>query len=258
MASNKRRTKTKETRNHELRTIANGVDSAVLDDDTLVGREKALQRADDLPQVRLVTLVVIQPLRIHNVVQSDHAAVLIHGSTAHTSEFLHVRTNAKQKTKVDTQSPNVGSRFAADPENTKVSVIVEFEKLALVNGPDTKLALDGGDQRRPLEKCTSQGFQSASELGLAAGNLVMETDNANVFLSCTLLRLNQTSRTVDTDDQASCDLGVQSSTVASLLGSIKAQSSVYCLKGALRVAYLKPKKKKEFYLKILFIHATTS
>lgn len=142
-----------------------------------------------------------------------------------------MRTNAKEKTKVDTQSPNIGSCFAADPENTKVSVVVELKKLALVNGSDTKLALDGGDQRRPLEKCTSQRLQSASELGFATGNLVMETDNANIFLSCTLLRFNQTSRTVDTDDQASCDLGVQSSTVASLLGSMKAHSSVYCFKG---------------------------
>lgn len=214
-------TETEETRNHELCTVADSVDSAVLDDNTLVGREKTLKRTDDPAEIRFVALVVIQPLRIHNIVQSDHAVVLVHSSTAHTTELLHVRTNAKKKTEVNTQSTNVSSCLAADPENTKVSVIVELEKLALVDGSDTKLALDGRDKRRSLEESTSQGFQSASELGLATGDLVVETDNANIFLPGTLLRLDQTGRTVDANDQASSDLRVECTTVTGLFGPLE-------------------------------------
>lgn len=132
-----------------------------------------------------------------------------------------MRTNAEKKAEVNTQSTNVSSRLAADPENTKVSVIVELEKLAFVDGSDTKLALDSRDKRRPLEESTGQGLQSTSELGLATGDLVVETDNANIFLSGALLRLDQTSRTVDTNDQASSDLRVEGSTVTGLVGPFK-------------------------------------
>lgn len=214
-------TEAEETRNHELCTVADGVNSAVLDDNTLVGCEKTLKGTDDPAQIRFVALVVIQPLRIHDIVQSDHTLVLVHSSTAHTTELLHVRTNAKKKAEVNTQSTNVSSRLTADPENTKVSVIVELEKLALVDGSDTKLALDSRDKRRPLEESTGQGLQSASELGLATGDLVVETDNANIFLSGALLRLDQTSRTVDTNDQASSDLRIESTTVTGLVGPLK-------------------------------------
>lgn len=214
-------TEAEETRNHELCTVADGVNSAVLDDNTLVGCEKTLKGTDDPAQIRFVALVVIQPLRIHDIVQSDHTLVLVHSSTAHTTELLHVRTDAEKKTKMNTQSTNVSSRLTADPENTKVSVIVELEKLALVDGSDTKLALDSRDKRRPLEESTGQGLQSASELGLATGDLVVETDNANIFLSGALLRLDQTSRTVDTNDQASSDLRIESTTVTGLVGPLK-------------------------------------
>lgn len=220
MSGTKRLTKTEETWNHELRTVAHGVDSAVLNDDTLVGREEALQRRDDLPQVRLITLVVIQPLCIHNIVQSDHALVFIHSTTAHTTKFLHVCTNTKQKTQVDTQGPNVSSCLTTDPEDTKMSVIVELKELALVDGSDTKLTLNSGDQGRSLEKCTGQRLESPSELGFASGDLVVETDHANIFLSCALLRLNQAGRTIDTDDQASGNLRVKSTTVTSLFGPL--------------------------------------
>lgn len=129
-----------------------------------------------------------------------------------------MRADAEKKTEVNTQSTDVSSRLAADPENTKVSVIVELEKLALVDGSDTKLALDSRDKRRPLEESTGQGLQSASELGLPTGDFVVETDNAYVFLSGALLRLDQTSRTVNTNNQASSDLRVKGTTVTGLVG----------------------------------------
>lgn len=180
---------------------------------------------DNLAQVRLVALVIIHPLRIHHVVQSHQATVLVHGTTANTSEFLHVSANSKQKTQVHTESSNVRSGLAANPEDTQVPLVVKLVELALVDGTDTELALDSGDQGRALEKSTGQGLQSASELGLAAGDLVMETDHANVFLSGSLLRFHEAGRAVDAHDQTSSDLGVEGTAVTGLLRPFRTRFS---------------------------------
>ena len=66
-----------------------------------------------------------------------------------------------------------------------------------MDGSDTELALDGGDQGRPLEQGTGQGLEGAGELGLAAGNPVVESDDADVLLTSTLLGLDQSSGAVD-------------------------------------------------------------
>ena len=44
----------------------------------------------------------------------------------------------------------------------------------------------------------------------------MQTDDADVFLTSTLLGLDKTRRTVDADDQASCDLGIEGSAMSGL------------------------------------------
>lgn len=129
--------------------------------------------------------------------------------------------DTKEKTKVDTEGTDVGTSLTADPEDTKVALIVELVVLALVNGTDTELALDGGDERRALEESTGQGLQSAGKLSLATGDLVVETDHANVLLTGTLLRLDQTGGAVNADDQTSSDLRIKGTTVTSLLGSVK-------------------------------------
>lgn len=120
---------------------------------------------------------------------------------------------------MDTESTNVGSSLAADPEDTEVAVVVKLNELALVDGSDTELTLDGGDQRGTLEESTSKGLKGTGELGLAAGDLVVQADNANVLLSGTLLGLDEASGAVDTDDQAAGNLGVECSAVAGLLTS---------------------------------------
>jgi len=130
-----------------------------------------------------------------------------------------VSTNAKEKTKVNTEGTDVGTSLAADPENTEVTVIVELDKLALVDGSDTELTLDGRDQRRTLEESTSKGLEGAGELGLAAGDLVVKSDNANVLLSGTLLGLDETGGAIDTNDQAASDLGIEGSAVTGLLAT---------------------------------------
>jgi hypothetical protein len=162
-----------------------------------------------------------------------------------------VSTDTKQKTQVNAKSSNISSSLTADPEHGKVSIIVELVELAFVDRSDTKLTLDSRDQRRPLEERTGQGLKSSLELSLTTGNLVMKTNDADVFLSGTLLGLDQAGSTVNADDQATGDLRVKSSTVTSLLrparkSIVLASSSEY------------DPRKITIYLKILFIQATTS
>jgi hypothetical protein len=130
-----------------------------------------------------------------------------------------VTANTEEETQVDAEGSNVGTSLAADPEDTEVTIIVELDELALVDGSDTELTLDGRNQRGTLEERTGEGFESASELSLAARQLVVEADDGNVLLSSTLLRLDETSGAVNADNQASSDLGIEGTAVASLFAS---------------------------------------
>lgn len=46
-------TVSEETRNHEFSTVANGINGAILNNDTLVTNHQTLERSNDPPQVRL-------------------------------------------------------------------------------------------------------------------------------------------------------------------------------------------------------------
>lgn len=129
-------------------------------------------------------------------------------------------TDTEQQTQVHAQGSNVGTSLAADPEDAEVAVIVELDELALVDGTDTELTLDGGDQGRTLEEGTGEGLEGAGELGLATGDLVVETDDADVLLSSTLLGLDEAGSTVNADDEAASDLGIEGTAVAGLLASV--------------------------------------
>jgi hypothetical protein len=236
-----------ETGKHELGTVADGVDGAVLDDDTLVAGQKRLEGRDDGTQIRLVTVVVVEPLGVENVVQRNEALGLVHSSRPDTAELLHVGTNTEEKTKVHAEGTDVGSGFAADPEDTELPLVVKLVEVALVDGTDTKLTLDGRDQRRTLEKRTGEGLESARKLRLSARELVMEADDANVLLSGTLLGLDETGGAVNADNQTSSDLGVEGSTVTSLLNpATRVSHSHTC--SSITVAYLSMR----------LIHETTS
>jgi hypothetical protein len=216
-----KRTESEKTGNHQLSTIANSIDCAVLDNDTLVGSKQALKRTDDPPQVRLIALVVMQPLSIENIVQSDHSILLVHSSTTNTTKFLHVCANTEQQSKVDAESSNVGTGFTANPENTKMSVIVKFVQFAFMDGSDTELTLDGGNERRALEEGAGQGLEGASELSFTTGDFVMETDNTHVLLTGALLGLDETGCTINADNQTTSDFGVEGTTVTGFLDSIR-------------------------------------
>jgi hypothetical protein len=213
-------TVSQETGKHELGTVADSVNGAVLDDQTLVRGQESLKRRDDLAEVRLVAGVVHLPLSIEDVVESDKTLGLVHGTTANTSKLLHVAADTEEETQVNTECSDVGTSLTADPEDTEVTIVVELDELALVDGSDTELTLDGRDQRRTLEERTGEGLESAGELSLATGQLVVEADDSHILLSGTLLRLNKTSGAVNADNQATGNLGIEGTAVTSLLTSI--------------------------------------
>jgi hypothetical protein len=180
----------KKTGKHELGTVADGVDGAVLHDHTLVASKERLERRDDSAESGLVALVVVDPLCVENIVKSGHAVLLVHGTGADTTELLHVTANTEQETKVDTESTDVGTSLARDVEDSELALVVELEELAGVDGADTKLPLDGRNKRRALEESTSEGLKSARELGLSTRKLAVQTEDCNIFLSCALLALH--------------------------------------------------------------------
>jgi hypothetical protein len=208
-----------QTGKHELGTVADGVDRAVLNNDTLVARQETLEGRDDVAQVGLVAVVVVNPLRVENVVQSDQVLGLVHGSTPHTAQLLHVCAHTEQKTEMHAQSTDVGTGLAAHPEHAQLPLVVELVQLALVDRTDTELALDGGNKRRSLEKGTSERLEGARKLRLTSGQLVVHADDAHILLSGSLLRLDETGRAIDANDEATSDLGIKGTAVASLLHS---------------------------------------
>lgn len=205
------------TGKHELSTIADSVDRAVLDNDALVAGKKALEGRDDVTEVRLVTVVVVEPLSVENVVKSDKVLGLVHGTRPYTAQLLHVGADTEQKTQVNAKGTDIGASLAADPENTKLPLIVEFVELALVDGTDTELALDSGDERGTLEERTGEGLESARKLCLATRKLVVKADDADVLLTSTLLGLDETCSAVNADNQTSSNFGIKSTGVTSLL-----------------------------------------
>jgi len=91
-------------------------------------------------------------------VHSNDIVVFAHSSRSDPSKFLHVTSNSQQQSQVNTKSSNVGTGFTADPEDSEVTVIVEFDELTVVDGTDTKLTFDGRDERRSLEESSGEGF----------------------------------------------------------------------------------------------------
>lgn len=99
---------------------------------------------------------------------------------------MHVTADTEQQSEVDAEGTNIRSSFTADPEDTEVTIIVEFDQLGLVDGADTELTFDGRDERRPLEQSTGEGLECASE-GLFTTDGSVKTDDANIFFSGSLL-----------------------------------------------------------------------
>jgi hypothetical protein len=132
-----------------------------------------------------------------------------------------VGAHTKQQSKMYAKGTNVGSGFAADPENTELPLIVKLVKLALVDGSDTELALNGRNERWSLEESSGERLKSARKLRLASRQLVVQADDADILLSGSLLGLDETGSAVDADNETTGDLGIEGTAVASLLNPLQ-------------------------------------
>lgn len=160
--------------------------------------------------------LTVLPLSIQNVVQSDQILGLVHSTRSYSSQLLHVCSHTEKKAHVDTEGSNICASLAANPEYAEVAVVVEFDQLRFVDGSDTELTLDGGNQGRSLEERSGKELEDASKLCLAAGNFVVEPHDGNILLSGSLLGLDKSRGSVDANDQTSCDFGIESTAVAGL------------------------------------------
>lgn len=114
------------------------------------------------------------------------------------------------------QSTYVSSSLAAHPENTHLFLFVKLNKLALVDGSNSEITLDGSNDWRSLEQSSTQSLQSLGNLFLVL-DWTVESDNANVLFAGGLLGFDETGGLLNADDQAAGYLGVKSTRVASFL-----------------------------------------
>jgi len=205
-----------DTGKHELGSVAHRVDGGVLDDDPGVGGQEDLERHDDSAEVVLVVGVLEVPLGIKDVVHGDHGLVLLEGTGADTSEFLHVGAASEEVTEMDAESTDVGTGLTGDPDNSEVSLLIVLDELQVIDSPDTELLLDSGDQWWPLEAGTGELLKSSLDL-LDLVDALMQLEHSNVFFTSRLLSLDQSGGILDADDEAASDLGIEGTTVTGLL-----------------------------------------
>ena len=117
------------------------------------------------------------------------------------------------------ESSDISTSFARHPEDRKLTVIVELVQLALVDGSNTQLSLDGTDKRWTLKQSSGKRLQSTRKLFLASGQFVMKPYHADVLLSSALLRLDQSRGAIDADNQTSCHFRVERSRVTCSLNA---------------------------------------
>mmetsp|Transcript_10076 Transcript_10076/g.28250 ORF Transcript_10076/g.28250 Transcript_10076/m.28250 type:complete len:213 (-) Transcript_10076:533-1171(-) len=172
----------KQTGNHKLGTVADGVHRGILDDHSLVVRQEDLEGHDDPTEVGLVLGAVIDVLRIKHVVHGDHVVRLGEHTGTDTAQLLHVSAGTNEQTEVDAHGSDVRSGLARDPKDTQVALLIVLDELGFVNGADAKLTLHGRDEGRTLEEGAGQSFDGPVELAHVLYGRV-ETDDADVFLT---------------------------------------------------------------------------
>jgi hypothetical protein len=64
---------------------------------------------------------------------------------------------------MNAKSTNISTSFTADPKNGQMSFIIKFDQLGFVDGSNSQLSFDGGNQGRSLKEGTSQGFQATAK-----------------------------------------------------------------------------------------------
>lgn len=88
-----------------------------------------------------------------------------------------------------------------------------------MDSSDSELSFHSGNQWRSLEQSTSEGLESSSDGFFAFRNCVVETNDTDIFFTGALLGFDETSCSVDTDDETAGDFGIQGTRVAGFFTS---------------------------------------
>ena len=207
---------TEDTGEHELGAIADSVDGGVLDYNTLVADKENFEGHNNAAEIFFVVVLLEVPLSILDVVHRHHGLVLFEGTGAHTTQLLHMSTATEEVANMDTKRTHISASLTADPEDAHVALVVVLNQLSLVDSPNTKLLLDGGDKRRPLEARALKGVERFLKL-LDLVEALMELDDGNVLFTSGLLCLDKPCCVVNADNEAASDLRVKGARVASLV-----------------------------------------
>lgn len=125
---------------------------AVFDDDPLVIDQKRLQGSDDSSEIRLIAVILVQPLGIQDIVHSDQTVFLGHDAGPIPPQLLHLATSAQKQAEVHADCSDVRAGLALDFEHAHVSLLVVVVEPAVVDRPHSQLTFDGRYQRWPLEQ----------------------------------------------------------------------------------------------------------
>ena len=122
--------------------------------------------------------------------------------------------NSGEETQVNAQGSHVGSCLAIHPKNTQVSIFIVLQECTVVDGSNSKLSLDGRNERRSLEECPRECFHRSLNLGNITSSVKTRQDD--ISLSGSLLRLDQTSGAIDAYNQAARNFRIECSGVSRL------------------------------------------
>eukprot|EP00756_Hemistasia_phaeocysticola_P014801 Hpha_TRINITY_DN15360_c3_g9::TRINITY_DN15360_c3_g9_i1::g.90449::m.90449 len=200
---------------HELGSVADGVNGSVLQHKALVAREEHFTGEDYSTEVRIVLVRFVHPLRVQQIMHRRQPVVFVQETRSRAAQFLHVPPGPEQQAEVHTERPDVGTALAVNFEKPEVPLLVELDELILVDSTHPKLPLHRGDNGGALEHSTLQHFQRTPQLTLL--HCVVQAEHAHVLLTGVLLRLNKSSRAVDTDDERPRHLRVQGPCVPGLV-----------------------------------------
>lgn len=117
---------------------------------------------------------------------------------------------------MNAQRSHIEASLDAHPKYSHLLLFIELDELAIVDGANTQVSLDGRDHRRTLKDRTRQRLQRLLNfLHIIDGRV--KTHNADVLFASALLRLGQSSRSIDAHDQRAGHFGIERARMAGLL-----------------------------------------
>lgn len=143
--------------------------------------------------------MVVSPLGILDVVHGDEVIIFSHQTTSDSSEFFHVSSDSEKETHMNAECSDVGSGLAGDPEDSESLFLIVLEQLGVIDGSDSEFSLDGRDEGWFLEDGSEERFKGLSQLNLGL-DFSVQSDNTNVLFSGSLLTLNKSGSSVQTDN----------------------------------------------------------